>query len=187
MPIPALEPSGILPPYLGSATASSNMSPYATTLVEVAQRFCATDPRKEIFRGLLAHRQTLNAIGFTDGFQWLSGSFLEDIETIDSRPPRDVDVVTFLHAPAGIANWVDLQALVNANLALFDRGQVKTAFKVDAQFVGLDEKASVIVDQTRFWFGLFSHRRNGLWKGLLQIPLAISADDTAAAALVATP
>ncbi|MDA1231040.1 MAG: hypothetical protein O2856_09720 [Planctomycetota bacterium] len=28
------------------------------------------------------------------GFQWLDGSFLEDIELGDGRPPRDLDVVT---------------------------------------------------------------------------------------------
>jgi hypothetical protein len=184
--IPALEPSGILPPYLGDATVSANMSPYATTLVEVAHRFCSTDPRKEIFRGLLDHRQRLNAIGFVQGIQWLSGSFLEDIENIDNRAPRDVDVVTFLHAPADITNVTALQALVTANAVLFDHAQVKATFKVDNQFVSLDNPPGVIVDHARFWFGLFSHRRTGLWKGLLQIPLAVSADDGAAAALVAT-
>lgn len=184
MPIPALEPSGILPPYLGDVTQGANMSPYATSLVEVAQRFCATDPRKEIFRGLLDHRQRLNAIGFTDGIQWLSGSFLEDIETIENRTPKDVDVVTFFHVPPAITTQAALNALVTANLPLFDHGQVKTTFKVDVQFVSLDNPPSLIVDSTRFWFGLFSHRRNGLWKGLLQIPLAVGPDDTAAAALV---
>jgi hypothetical protein len=184
MPIPALEPSGVLPPYLGDATQSANMSPYATTLVEVAQRFCTTDSRKEIFRGLLEHRQRLNAIGFTDGIQWLSGSFLEDIETMDSRAPRDVDVVTFFHVPAGITTVGALQSLVTANLPLFDHAQAKTTFKVDVQFVNLNNPPKVVVDHTRFWFGLFSHRRTGLWKGLLQIPLAVGADDTAANALV---
>lgn len=184
MPIPALEPSGVLPPYLGDVTVGANMSPYATSLVEVAQRFCASDPRKEILRGLLDYRQRLNAVGFSNGIQWLSGSFLEDIETIDSRAPQDVDVVTFFHVPAGITTTAELQALTAANMGLFDHGQVKTTFKVDIQFVSLDNPPSIIVDHTRFWFGLFSHRRTGLWKGLLQIPLAVGVDDSDAAALV---
>ena len=185
MPIPASHPPGILPPYVGDATNSANMSPYAGTLVEVAQRFCATDQRREIFRGLLDYRQRLNAVGLTQGMQWLSGSFLEDIEAIESRPPRDLDTVIFFRLPPTITNIVQLQAFIATNQALLDHGQVKAAFKIDVQLVSLQNPAENIVSATRFWFGLFSHRRNGLWKGLVEVPLAISVDDTDAAALVA--
>jgi len=174
----------MLPPYVGDATQSANMSPYQATLVEIAGMFCASDRRKEILRGLLEHRQRLNAIGF-QGFQWLSGSFLEDIETLDGRPPRDVDVVTFFHKPATITDGAAWQAFINANLLVLDRGQVKAAFNVDVQFIDLDMPPAHVVSVARFWYGLFSHRRNGLWKGLLQLPLALSADDDAAVLLVA--
>jgi hypothetical protein len=187
MPIPALESSGILPPYVGKATHSANMSPYATTLVEIARQFCHTDPRREILRGLLSYRRRLNALGFSRGIQWLSGSFLEDIEVLEKRPPNDVDVVTFFHRPSGIADLPSWQALIDANRIVFEHGQVKAHFKVDAQFISLDNSPAQIVDQTRFWFGLFSHRRNGLWKGLLQIPLAVGSDDADAVQLVTMP
>ncbi len=160
------------------------MSPYPATLVEIASMFCASDRRKEIFRGLLEHRQRLNVIGF-QGFQWLSGSFLEDIETIYGRPPRDVDVVTFFHRPATITDRAAWKAFIDANRPVLDRDQVKTAFDVDVQFIDLDMPPAIVVSHARFWFGLFSHRRNGLWKGLLQLPLALSSDDDAAALLVA--
>lgn len=184
MPIPQLGPSGILPPYVGAVTQMASMSPYAASLVEVAQRFCLSDPRKEILRGLLLYRQRLGGLGFNQGMQWLSGSFLEDIETLEQRVPRDVDVVTFCHLPAATPNPAALQALMAANQLLFDHGAVKANFKVDAQFVDLGFDPQVIVAQARFWFGLFSHRRNGIWKGMVQIPLALSADDIAAAQLV---
>jgi hypothetical protein len=36
---------------------------------------------------------------------------------------------------------------------------------------------------TRYWFGLFSHRRSdGIWKGMLQVRLEDVADDAAAIA-----
>lgn len=184
MPIPALEPSGILPPYFGSAANSADMSPYATSLVEIAQRFCTTAARQEIFRGLLQYRQRLNAIGFSQGFQWLSGSFLEDIEALEQRGPKDVDVVTLYRTPPGIQDVASFQLLLNTNSAVFDRERVKATFKVDAQFIWLNNRPEAIVDQTRFWFGLFSHRRNGLWKGLLRVPLEVTADDTLAEQLV---
>jgi hypothetical protein len=44
----------------------------------------------------------------------------------------------------------------------------KANFKCDAYYVDLDVvHTTAIVDQTRYWFGLFSHRRTGVWKGML--------------------
>lgn len=185
MAIPPLELSGILPPYVGSATLSANMSPYSTSLVEVAERFCRTDPRKTIFGGLLDYRRRLNDIGFNRGMQWLSGSFLEDVERLESRMPNDIDVVTFAHVPEGINDVEALRSFIAKNEAWLAPKNVKSTFKVDSQLVNLDIDPKAVVDQTRFWFGLFSHRRNGLWKGLLQVSLAVSADDEEAARLVA--
>jgi hypothetical protein len=42
-----------------------------------------------------------------------------------------------------------------------------------------------LVNQTKYWFGLFSHKRNGVWKGMLQVPLCPPAADAAIAALLA--
>lgn len=185
MPIPALELSGILPPYVGSATDRAAMSPYATTLVEIAQRFCLTEPRKEILRGLLQYRQGLRALGFAQGTQWLSGSFFEDIETLEQRAPQDVDVVTIVRRPPSRIDQGLFQAMIRANQGLFDHDAAKAAFKVDAYFIDLHSIPEHIVDLSRYWFGLFSHRRNGLWKGLVRIPLDVAADDAGAAQLVA--
>ncbi|WP_414651656.1 DUF6932 family protein [Hafnia paralvei] len=34
-------------------------------------------------------------MGLAEGFQWVDGSFTENIELIERRTPNDVDVVTF--------------------------------------------------------------------------------------------
>ena len=128
-------------------------------------------------QGLLAYRQALAGVGLTDGIQWLSGSFLEDIETLESRDPRDIDVVTFFRRPAHCQSDADWQIFCQQNQALFIPPQVKAQFHCDAYVVDLNIDALSVVSQARYWFGLFSHRRGGLWKGILQVPLAVSQDD----------
>ncbi len=183
--IPGFNISGTLPPFLGpTPTAPALMSPYQTTLVRIANKLCDSAERKEILCGLLNYRQELAGIGLTDGFQWLSGSFLEDIETLEKRHPRDVDLITFVHRPVAIADDADWSAFVGANINLLNDQLVKPVFKCDAYFVDLNTTPVNVVNQTRYWFGLFSHRRTGLWKGLIQIPLGVSQDDTDASLVV---
>jgi hypothetical protein len=186
--IPPFTISGVLPPYLGpDATISALMCPYETTLVRIASTLCKSKERKGIIQGLLQYRQKLASIGFTAGFQWLSGSFMEDIETLEKRPPNDIDVVTFTRMPAAIKVPADWIAFKTANLSVLDSQQAKAAYKCDAYFVNLTNPPQFTVEQTRYWFGLYSHRRNGLWKGMLQIPLPITQDDADASKLVVVP
>jgi hypothetical protein len=176
--IPALDPSGILPPFVGSGTPTpASMSPFAATLLQTAQRFCGSPARVTIFRGFLEYRRTLSTLGFVQGFQWLSGSFMEDIERLEGRDPRDVDLVTFCTPPAHCLTPADIRAIVVANSDVFLPPRAKTRFHCDPYFVNLQELPVSTVTQTRYWFGLFSHRRGGMWKGLVQVPLAISQDD----------
>lgn len=160
------------------------MSPFQTTLVRIANKLCGSDERKAIFRGLLEYRQALTNIGFSDGFQWLSGSFLEDIEALETRHPRDVDLVTFGHRPGIATAYVDWLAFTTANVSLLRSRFVMPVYKCDAYFVDLNTTPANVVNQARYWFGLFSHRRTGVWKGLLQVPLPISQDDTDASLIV---
>jgi hypothetical protein len=180
--IPPFTISGVLPPYLGAdATVPALMCPYETTLVRIASKLCKSNERKAIFRGFLRYRQSLAAIGYVNGFQWLSGSFMEDIVTVEKRHPNDIDVVTFAPRPVAPADWA---AFFNANIALLHPARVKAAFKCDSYFVDLSLAPAVVVERTRYWFGLYSHRRTGLWKGLLQIPLQVTQDDADASKLV---
>jgi len=160
------------------------MSPYETTLTRIGQKLCASNERKAIFRGLLQYRQQLANLGFTTGFQWLSGSFMDDIETLETRHPQDVDLVTFYYRPAGIpddAAWLDF---INVNANLLDWQLVKPVYRCDPYFVDLSTAPESLVNQARYWFGLFSHRRTGAWKGLLQVPLPVTQDDNDASILV---
>jgi hypothetical protein len=183
--IPPLTMGLVLPPYQGvSPVEIAAMSPYVTTLVRIGQRFCGSTARVNIMQGLLAYRQALAGVGMTDGIQWLSGSFLEDIETLESRDPRDIDVVTFFRRPAHCRTDAEWRSFSQQNQGLFTPLQVRARFHCDAYVVDLNTDALNVVSQARYWFGLFSHRRGGLWKGILQVPLSISQDDLDASNIV---
>lgn len=169
--LPAFNVSGVLPPYIGdSPTVNAAMSPYWTTMSAVVRRFATSSERMEILIGLLDYRAALRSIGLTDGFQWIDGSFVEHIENTRNRPPADIDVVTFASRPnVQPDEW---KTLVMGNIALFDPAQAKQKFRCDAYFVDLGKNPVTIVNDTRYWFGLFSHQRDtSLWKGMLALPL----------------
>ena len=179
MPIPPFTIDGILPPYVGidgPGGAPNDMSPYVASVPEVVATLATTEERKDILRGWLQHRAQLRALGFSRGFQWLDGSFVEQ------KDPKDLDVVTFLYRPAHILGPQQLGHVMAANLGLFSRAPVKQNFKLDAFFLDLNGDPRALVNSTRYYLGLFSHRRvDDLWKGMLEVSLD-SADDVAALA-----
>lgn len=177
--IPPLNASGTLPPFVGGyPEVQASLSPYSCTLIELAKTFCTSSVRVTIFKGLLEYRNQLAQLGFADGFQWLSGSYLEAIEQIENRNPKDVDVVTFCTPPRHCPTPVHVKALALANPDVFEPAKAKARFFCDAYMVNFQFGPRSVVLQTRYWFGLFSHRRDWLWKGLLEIPLLKSQDDT---------
>ena len=101
VPIPHWNAQGLIPPMDVASPVSANRSPYMVTLNDLVMRFGISIARCRILDGLLRYRAALHGLGVTRGFQWLDGSFLEHIEVLDSRPPNDIDVVTFFHLPAG--------------------------------------------------------------------------------------
>lgn len=182
--VPSHNKEGLIPPMDVADPTSHYRSPYPTTWDEVIARFATSLKRVEILLGLVAYRDALRGEGIVDGFQWLTGSFVEQIP----REPNDVDVVTFFHAPAGLA-----AKPVAALQKLFDPRQTKKLYHCDAYPIVLTyppgEGAPVPVvavhnvGQTAYWYGLFSHRRGtDAWKGFVQLPLALKADDDAAQA-----
>jgi hypothetical protein len=100
------------------------------------------------------------------------------------RHPQDVDIVTFCHRPAAATDDAAWQTFTTSNVNLLAWWLVKPIYKCDSYFVDLNTVPPNIVNQTRYWFGLFSHRRTGIWKGLLQVPLAVTQDDDDASSLV---
>lgn len=178
--VPGHNGEGLIPPYEGTdATSRANRSPYRTAWAEVISRFATSETRTKILLGLVDYRDALRSKGVIDGFQWLTGSFVEQL----SREPNDVDVVTFFHVPAGFNN--------SAARDLFDSKQMKLAYSCDAYPVVLSYPpaagvpaptvAASVVDHTAYWYGLFSHRRGThAWKGFVQLALTPQADDAAA-------
>ncbi|MCL2004836.1 MAG: hypothetical protein FWG73_01615 [Planctomycetaceae bacterium] len=85
-----------MPPIaMGEAGNSLNRSPYRIGLSEFVDYFSYSKQRIEILDGFLRFREGLHKSGLSSGFQWLNGSFLENIEDLESRHPNDIDVVTF--------------------------------------------------------------------------------------------
>jgi hypothetical protein len=177
MPIPAFD--GILnalPPHLGNPTLPVDLSPYPCTTHELCERFADSPARKKILDGLLRLRGELLGLG-VQGFQWLDGSFLENIEALEGRDPRDIDVVTFVSQPSDLNEF---DAILKPRPDLVIRSQAKQAFFVDHFLIPLCSDAETIVDLSRYWYGLFSHRRDGTWKGMLRVALKAKADDETA-------
>ena len=109
------------------------------------------------------------------GFQWLDGSFVEDKE------PKDLDIVTFIRRPGTAATAQLLGALMQTSIGVFDRALIKTTYSLDAFFVDMDGDPESVVNQTRYWLGLFSHCRDtAMWKGMLEVRLEDTIDDAAA-------
>lgn len=177
--IPHWHPStGTLPTVRPGADGhSQDRSPYRCSFSELVERFATSPSRIEILLGLLSYRKALTVQGITEGFQWIDGSFVEDSERTRSRPPADIDVVTFFHTPA---DW-DETTLVHLWELLFHPPSTKANFKVDAYPFTLGEPSDAeFVGQVSYWYSLWSHCRDrDLWKGFLRLEL--SSDQDAAA------
>ncbi|HEX7340208.1 MAG TPA: hypothetical protein VF271_09790 [Rhodanobacteraceae bacterium] len=165
IPLPGWNARGVLPPCDPISQTSANRSPYAVSLIDLVTRFADTSQRQAILQGLLDYRAALHELGLVEGFQWLDGSFTEHVELIEQRAPNDVDVVTFVHRP---------QKPLPTRLPkiLTDHDFVKHQYRVDSYFVELDELAPhALVQQTAYWYSMWSHRRNEEWKGFLELNL----------------
>ncbi|MCB9933237.1 MAG: hypothetical protein H6841_07445 [Planctomycetes bacterium] len=183
MTIPDWNAAGVLPPIRPAATGNSpDRSPYAVDLLSLVDRFATSPDRMAILDGMLHFRAALHQAGLVSGFQWFDGSFLEDVEAIEIRAPRDIDVVTFFELPAGATQTT----LATGHPALFDHPQNKVSYKVDAYFVVLGQPTGQPqVKTVAYWYSMWSHRRSGLWKGFVQVSLD-PAQDAAARALLTT-
>lgn len=178
--IPSWNLSGVLPPFDGAGPTGAG-SPYWASTEELARRFAQSPARRVIFQGFLKYRRALIGVGVHDGFQWIDGSFIEDVERMQNRSPADIDIVTFGKLPVTAA--AGKVALANANPDLFDSQHAKHAYHCDAYFVDLALPPRRLVERAKYWSGLFSHRRaTHLWKGMVAVEL--NSDDSSAWELV---
>ncbi len=163
--IPEWNTKGLLPPINPVQPTGAERSPYSVSLLDVVMRFATSAERRRVLLGLLEFRAALHQIGLADGFQWLDGSFMEQVEKLENRAPRDVDVVTFINVP-------DDFDLSEDDLAVFDHDVVKEQFLVDSYLVELNLlPADNLVRKSAYWYSMWSHRRNQDWKGYLQVDL----------------
>jgi hypothetical protein len=165
--IPSFDHNNVIPPHLGDPRKPSDLSPYLCNTLELCQRFSTSKQRISILRGLIEFRNVLNENGILNGFQWLDGSFIENIEISEKRPPNDLDLVTFY---LGIP--METQAEICENFPEFANSEVsKQKYKLDHYPVDFGYNPFVTVESTRYWIQLFSHNRLGVWKGMLKLEL----------------
>lgn len=178
--IPAWTAEGLLPPINATQPVSTERSPYIVSLTDCVLRFGESHERRKILDGLLRYRAALHSLGLISGFQWLDGSFLEHVERTEERHPNDVDVVTFYRLPLGRSQ----RDLLAAQPALFDPAHVKATYLVDGypEHLGMDPVR--LTRRSAYWYSVWSHRRNQVWKGFIQVDLAPAEDAAAAATLV---
>lgn len=175
-PIPGFDHNLVLPPHLGDPVDPSQLSPYPCTTLELCQRLGITPERRAILRRFLDFRERMRGEGLTKGFQWLDGSFLENIEAKENRPPKDLDVVTvFWNYGRAFQQELKVRFPEFANPRLAKASYGLDHFPFDA---GYDPK--VTLEQTRYWILLFSHNRQGVWKGMLRVEIDTDDDDVAA-------
>ena len=129
-----------------------------------------------ILARFLAFRERLIQEGLTRGFQWLDGSFLEDVESRDGRAPRDLDLVTVY--------WgydLAFQNTLFANFPEFAKPKLaKANFLLDHYLLDAGYSPELTIEYTRYWISLFSHNRLGVWKGMLRVELNTPTADAAA-------
>jgi hypothetical protein len=74
-----------------------------------------------------------------------------------------------------------LANVLRTNLNVFGRAQVKNLYHLDFFAIDLNSSIEVVVGMSRYFLGLFSHRRlDEVWKGMLQVRLEDDKDDAAA-------
>ena len=175
--IPDWNEFGVLPPILPGEDGadSSGRSPYSVSLLDLVDRFSTNDSRMTNLRGFFDYRSSLHDFGIVEGFQWIDGSFVEDVESMEGRPPGDIDVVTFFKSAGRDPGEYG---------HLFDNRRMKSERHVDAYGISLDRPMDVhTVKLISYWYSLWSHRRDHLWKGFIEVSLNPDEDQSALAAL----
>lgn len=176
--IPDWNDVGLIPPIRpGEPGHSPDRAPYEVDLMDVIERFATTEERCNILRGFLNFRNALHGIGLTEGFQWLNGSFVVDIEKREGRPPGDIDVVTFCVIP----HTETQKTLLDNNHDLFNPESTKDLYSVDAYFMQLEVQfLNWHVEKISYWYSMWAHTKDdNMWKGFLAINLSPEDDQRA--------
>jgi hypothetical protein len=192
---------GILPPFNSAQPTGFDRSPYIITFSDFVLRFMSSLERIEILKGLAAYRRELYSIGIVSGFQWIDGSFLENVEHVRQTPPNDIDVTTFFYInkdkelqkrkrhqlqqkipmPISISRKLKEKKVLEKDIEqrnpkLFDNQNLKQKYHVDGYYVNLNyqnyEESIFCIQQCCYWYSLWSLQKQSFrWKGFAQISL----------------
>lgn len=182
--IPKFDHNHVTPPHIGDPRDKSQLSPYLSNSLEFTQHFATSPERIEILNGFLSFRKKLNQVGIIDGFQWLDGSFTENIEIREGRAPRDLDLVT-LYNPSNLT-LDQIEYINNSFLDFFDFDESKTNYKLDHYPFNYNLNPLFTIDYSRYWIQLFSHNRFGIWKGIIRVELNTPEMDEEASIFLST-
>lgn len=183
--IPEWNPEGLLPPINEQNPTGTDRSPYEIDLLALIGRFAISQDRCQILDGYLSHRSELHRMGMAEGFQWLNGSFAENIELIDQRAPRDIDVVTFTFAGDEFYDALQPGQLRLLGATREAKSFLKHQYKVDFYLQSLRDPPERLVEMTSYWYSMWAHRRSKQWKGFLRVDLDPREDRAALAMLTA--
>lgn len=167
--IPNFDHNHVTPPHIGNPTDISQLSPYLSNSFEFTKHFATSAQRVEILNGLLKFRKKLNNVGVIEGFQWLDGSFTENIEITEGRAPRDLDIVTLFNL--NILSQHQIAEIQNNFKDFFDSEMSKINYKLDHYPFNYMMDPLFTIDYSRYWIQLFSHNRLGVWKGIIRLEL----------------
>lgn len=159
-------------------------------MLELVGFFGTTPHRRHLLRNLIEYRELLASDGYSHGMQFIDGSFVEDIETTESRSPNDIDLFSILDLPARYradqAEW-SKSGINFWSTEIADRARNKARYSLDTYAILIQERGLRLIQDVIYWYGLFSHKRGTYaWKGFVAVELS-SADDSAALAALGPP
>ena len=131
-------------------------------------------------------------LDYTDGVQFIDGSFVENVENREGRDPNDIDVFSFVARPhryrTNAALWAT-RGFGEWTTEIADRNRNKTRFGLDAYAIAIDQAPALgLIDETIYWYSLFAHKRiTHDWKGFVRIQLNPADDAAAKTALLTGP
>jgi hypothetical protein len=164
--IPEFDHNHVLPPHKGNPALPGDVSPYLCDITEFCERFGTSKKRLQILKGFLEFRLKIYELDIVDGFQWLDGSFTQNIELSENRDPNDIDVLTLYK---GFRNTDSDSIIANSFQEFVSPKLSKANYSVDHYPFPYADIPEQTVELTRYWVQLFSHNRSGVWKGMLRI------------------
>lgn len=188
MPLPSFDPSGLLPPFNGADAATADRSPYFCAMSEMCAAFGTSDHRKDLLCKLIAYRALIASDDYVDGLQFIDGSFVENVEALESRNPNDIDVFSMLVPPQKYLNdpasWL-ASGLPFWKSEITDIAKNKSRFSVDSYALMINPgQPAAFLQQALYWYSLFSHKKTTFaWKGFVAVALNPIDDQAALTAL----